>query len=152
MAGYPRFANGTTTKVEWWVIGHANQKKQFPMHIITIRHSGITTTSIDTTHLASEAPTGREFGGRTSIPAILRNPGQVTMEGFLNPQSVLPQDEFFMQIIFPKAKGYKTRAKWVGLGHLQSIGDIIIPTDDAMKQTCIFQYSGVVAMIAAQKV
>lgn len=145
--------NGSGTELYFWPPGLSVRRRKFPMLLTNITHNGITTPSLDTTHLGTEPPDDtNEFGGRTSIPGLLSDPGQLTLEGFLNASVILPKRIIVLQIVFPLPPGHSRPARWLGQGFITQRGSISITTDTNMMQTNVLQLTGNIAISQAQRI
>lgn len=144
--------NGSGAKLNYWPKGQSVKKKAFPMFLTNITWSGIETLALDTTHLLTTPPSAaNQFGGRTSTPALLADPGELTLEGFLNPSVILPKGLVIWQLVFPKPVGHVIPAKWICEGFIRSRGAVTITVDTLITQQTILKISGNVAVSLAQR-
>ena len=118
--------NGSGTELYFWPPGLSVRRRKFPMLLTNITHNGITTPSLDTTHLGTEPPDDtNEFGGRTSIPGLLSDPGQLTLEGFLNASVILPKRIIVLQIVFLCRQGIPGRRGGSARASLRSAAPLV---------------------------
>jgi len=122
----------------------------FTFQLLSLSHSGINRESIDTSHMGTAAPAAGKFGNRTFIPGDLSDPGEVTMEGHFNPDTIPPIDAASetIRIEFPLSAGGLTKAKYEFSGFMTSF-EYEDPLEDKMTATFTVKATGNVTRTAA---
>lgn len=114
--------------------------------VVDIQWSGISREAIETSHLATAAPGANEFGNRTFIPGNLSDPGEMTIQYHMNPDTEPPIDQPAETITLSVGDS-ATPATWACSGFVTSV-DNSIPLDDKMVGTMTVKFSGNVTQTA----
>lgn len=139
---------GTGTTADWTVGGDvfddiAASTTHFD--ITDVSWSGITRPEIETTHMNLAAPAGGLlFGTRTYMPGDIVNCGEITLEGHLNPDLLIPIEAAtgVLVIVFAGA------GSWTTVGAMLTNFDFTVPLEDKMGFTATFQVTGDVLIAA----
>lgn len=119
----------------------------FAPEITNASMSGISREVVDTSHLGTPQAGADKIGSRTFLAGDLSDPGELTIEGHFNPDTVPPieGDSEVITINFPPNSGVTTPAKWVFNGQMTSF-DWNGPLEDKMTFTATVKAVGEIAV------
>lgn len=145
---------GSGTLLYYGAIGKfATTRRRYPMRITRIGLPTWLVESLETTALETRGPQNdTQFGGRTYIPGEVEDPGQITLDGFLNVDVQLKRGPYFYQIVFPRKKDFAKAAKMQGAGFVISQTNNEAAINTPMPTQVVIKMSGFVTRIPALKV
>lgn len=121
----------------------------FTAQITNISLSGVSREVLDTSNLSTPIAGSGKFGSKTFLAGDLVDPGSVTIEGHLNPDTVVPIEgaSETITITFPVSTGAPTAAKWVFPGQVISF-DATVPLEELMSFTMEIKAVGPIVVTA----
>jgi len=86
----------------------------FTSLITNVSWSGISREALDTSNMATAAPTGDNFANMTYIPSALADPGTLELELLFDPDQAPPIDAVTetITVSYPLVVGDSTPSKW----------------------------------------
>lgn len=145
---------GSGTLLYHGVIGKwEGTNRRFPMRITRMGLPSWMVESFDTTALDTIGPSDNtQFGGRTFGFGVVEDPGQITLDGFLNVDVALPRGMRMFQIRFALKKGFKTKARMTGTGFIISQTNNEAAINVPMPTQVIIKMTGFVTRVPAMMV
>lgn len=115
----------------------------FFAQILSVSWGAITRPAIKTSHMGTTLTGGKEFGSDTFIPGDLVDPGELTVELHLNPDTTPPVHGAAETVTVTFAEG----ATWACSGFMTSF-EWGSPLEDKMTATATIKFSGGADIIA----
>ena len=121
----------------------------FAPEITNAAMGGISRELVETSHLGTLPAGAGKVGSKTYLAGDLSDPGELTIEGHFNPDTIPPVEGSSEEITinFPPNSGVTTPAKWVFQGQMTSF-DWTGPLEDKMTFTATIKAVGEITVTA----
>jgi len=116
----------------------------FASQLTDISFSGMARESIETTHLGTAVAGTGKIGSKTFLPGVLVDPGEMSIEGHFNPDTVPPIEASAETITITFAEG----ATWAGSGFMTSY-EPGVPLEDKMTFSATIKWTGNITVTAS---